>query len=131
MTAWGGALRGVLATAGALAALALAGLAEAAPRFEVTLDPSISKTPMTGRLIVVAATRETPEPRLTVGLAGPAAFAIDVEELKPGSSATVDAKAVGYPMEDISKLPAGEYHVQALMVRYDKVTRSDGKTLWV
>ena len=71
MTAWGGALRGVLATAGAMAALALAGLAEAAPRFEVTLDPSVSKTPMTGRLFVVAATRETPEPRLTVGLAGP------------------------------------------------------------
>ncbi|MCC7267096.1 MAG: hypothetical protein IT546_07110, partial [Caulobacteraceae bacterium] len=131
MTAWGGALRGALATAGAAAALMLAGLAEAAPRFEVTLDPAASKTPMTGRLFVVAATRQTPEPRLTIGLAGPAAFAIDVEGLKPGASATIDATAIGYPMEDLSELPAGDYYVQAVLTRYDKVTRSDGKTIWV
>lgn len=116
---------------GSIAALALAASAQAAPRFEVQLAPSASKEPMTGRIIVAVAKRAAPEPRLAIGLAGPAIFAIDVEGLKPGSTATVDATAVGYPMEDLSKLPAGEYHVQALMVRYDKVTRSDGKTLWV
>ncbi len=115
---------------GSVVALLLGSSALAAPRFEVELTPAASKTPMTGRLIVVATKRDGIEPRLTIGL-NAAMFAVDVEGLSPGGVATVDAKAVAYPMADLSKLPAGDYNVQAVMVRYDKVTRSDGHTLWV
>ena len=120
-----------------LAALGIAGLclagipsfAAADVRFAVTL-PTTVQGPVTGRVIVVTSRRATPEPRLAFGLGGPPAFGIDVEGLKPGETAVVDAKSDGYPF-DLSALPAGEYEVQALLVRYTQAKRSDGHTIWV
>ncbi len=103
--------------------------AAAEVRFAVTV-PATEPGPVTGRLIVVASRRATPEPRLAFGLNGPPAFGIDVENLKPGETAVVDAKSDGYPFE-LGALPPGEYEVQALLVRYTQAKRSDGHTIWV
>ena len=97
--------------------------------FAVTL-PASETGPITGRLIVVASKRATPEPRLAFGLNGPPAFGIDVEGLKPGDTAVVDAKSDGYPF-DLGQLPPGDYEVQALLVRYTQAKRADGHTIWV
>ena len=92
--------------------------------------PASEAGPITGRVVVVTARHAAPEPRLAFGLGGPPAFGIDVDGLKPGETAIVDAKADGYPFE-LAALPAGEYEVQALVVRYTQAKRADGHTLWV
>ena len=51
-----------------VAALGVASPAVAEIRFAVTLPASMAEAPVTGRLIVVAARNETPEPRLAIGM---------------------------------------------------------------
>jgi putative esterase len=121
--------RGVLL---ALAASAFAASAWAAPatRFEVTVPAAVEAKPLTGRLIIAIADKPTPEPRLAIGMTGPVLAAVDIEALPAGKAAVVDAGAVSFPLDSISRLPAGDYWVQPFLVRYDKVTRSDGKTIW-
>ena len=97
--------------------------------FAVTL-PASEAGPITGRLIVVAAKKAAPEPRMAFGLNGPPAFGIDVEGLKPGETAVVGAKSDGYPFA-LGELPPGDYEVQALLVRYTQAKRADGHTIWV
>lgn len=115
-------------------ALLLLGLA-AAPAtaetsFQVTLPASVTKGPMTGRLIVVASKNESAEPRLTVGMQGPPGFGIDMEGWKPGTAAIVDGRADSYPV-DLASLPPGDYYVQALFIKYTQAKRADGHTVWV
>ena len=66
-------------------ALAFTGAAASAQneRFEVTIAPSAHAGPLTGRVVVVVAKQEKPEPRLTISPRGPALFAIDVDQLAP------------------------------------------------
>jgi hypothetical protein len=111
----------------------LAGTADAGaqtPRFEVAIAPAVAQKPVTGRLVVIVSKRETPEPRLAVSPQGPALFAIDIEQLTPGSPVMVDDKALGYP-QPLDQLPAGEYFVQAVLNVYEQVRRADGHTIWV
>lgn len=91
---------------------------------------------MTGRLIVVATRRQTDgapakgEPRLMIGMNGPPAFGMDVENFRPGSTVNLDATSDGFPF-GLERLPAGDYSVQAVLVPYKKAKRSDGHTIWV
>lgn len=101
-----------------------------APRFEVTVSPAASASPVTGRLVLIAATAAQPEPRLAISLRGPAMFGVDLDELKPDQPVVVDDAALGYP-EKLSSLPPGDYFVQAVINVYDRVHRADGKTIWV
>ena len=100
-------------------------------RFEVSLARSAASEPITGRLLVVVSTRETPEPRFAIGLTGPVMLGVDIEQLSPGAVAKVDASADSYPLQSLRDLPAGEYFVQAVVTRYYRTTRADGHTVWV
>lgn len=100
------------------------------PRFEVSFSQSIHAQPITGRLIVVLARKESPEPRLTISELGPPIFGTDVDQLKPGAPAVVDSGALGFPLK-MSELPAGDYYAQAVMNVYTECHRSDGHTVWV
>jgi hypothetical protein len=115
--------------AAGLSAAGFPSLAAAEVTFAVTL-PATEQGRVTGRLIVVAAKKASPEPRLAFGFNGPPAFGIDVEDLKPGETVVVGAKSDGYPF-DLGELPPGEYEVQALLVRYTQAKRADGHTIWV
>jgi enterochelin esterase-like enzyme len=100
-------------------------------RFDVSIPGSVSKEPVTGRLLIAIAKRETPEPRLAIGLSGPMILGLDLEQLPAGKVVTVDAKAVSYPLRSLDELPAGDYFVQATLIRYSQVRRADGHTIWV
>ena len=113
----------------AISALLFSSPAAADVTFSVTL-PAAEQGPITGRLIVVTSKRATPEPRIALGFAGPPAFGIDVEGLKPGQTVVIDAKSDGYPYS-LAELPADEYDVQALLIRYTQAKRADGHTVWV
>ena len=111
--------------------LAFPAVAGANTRFEVSFAASLSKEPVTGRLIVVLSRKETPEPRLTISPYGSPIFGVDVELLRPGSVAVIDDSIQGYPLTSLKELPAGDYYVQALLNVFTECHRSDGHTVWV
>jgi hypothetical protein len=121
-----------LITAACIAAVAVVDIAGAqAPRFEVTVDPAARATPLTGRLVVVVSKTAQPEPRMIIAPQGPALFAVDLDQVRAGRAAIVDAKAsLGYPLP-LAQLPAGDYYAQAIVNVYDPIKRADGKTIWV
>src|SRR5689334_12310459 len=112
--------------------IAFQGVASAQPpRFEVTVDPAARATPLTGRLVVVVSKTAQPEPRMVIAPQGPAIFAIDLDQLRAGQPAIVDAKtSLGYPFP-LTSVPAGDYYAQAIVNVYEPIKRADGKTIWV
>lgn len=101
------------------------------PRFEITL-PSSHKEAVTGRLFVVIAKVDDPEPRLQVGSwrLQTEFLGKDVFQLQPGQATVIDALTLGYPFKSVRELPAGDYYVQALLNVYTRFTRSDNRTIW-
>jgi hypothetical protein len=73
------------------------------PSFKLSFAPGASKAPITGRMFLIIANKDTTEPRLQVGRYGPYLFGVDVTNLKPSTPVTVDSKVLGYPspMKDI------------------------------
>src|SRR5690349_15692574 len=98
-------------------------------RFDVSIPRSVSAEPVTGRLVIAVAKRETPEPRTAIGLTGPMILGVDLEQLPAGQTVTVDATAQSYPLPSLNDLPPGDYFVQATLIRYSQVRRADGHTL--
>lgn len=104
---------------------------QAGPRFEVSFAAAVRAEPLTGRLLVALASKPAPEPRLAVGFTGVPVFAVDIGQLKPGATAVVDGKALGYPIMNMKDLPPGDYIAQAVVIVYTECKRSDGHTVWV
>jgi hypothetical protein len=131
MNAWIPRIAGLAAFAMASLASSVAAAQTAPSEFEVSVPPTAFDKPITGRLIVAVSTKAEPEPRLAININGPAIFGADVEQLHPGKVAVVDADAPAFPMESLAALPPGDYYVQAVLIRYDQVHRSDGHVIWV
>ncbi len=93
-------------------------IASAALQFNVTLQPGLVAAPQTGRLFVILARTNQPEPRATLtraGLNAPYTLARDTDALAPGATAPLDRTAFTFPITNLSDLPAGDYFVQALL----------------
>jgi hypothetical protein len=104
----------------------------AAPRFTISFPASVQAQPVTGRVFVMIARSDKPEPRLQVGfwLQQTPFFGVDVSQLQPGQAAVVDAQALGFPLESLKDVPAGDYYVQALLNVYTEFPRADGHVIW-
>jgi hypothetical protein len=50
--------------------------------------------------------------------------------MKPGDVVEIDQDILGYPLESLKDIPAGEYFVQALFNIYTEFHRSDGHVIW-
>jgi len=100
-------------------------------RFEVSYPASANAGPVTGRVFVMIARRNQPEPRLQIGRTGVPFFGRDIEALPAGKPAVIDATDLGSPIESLSDLPAGDYFVQGFVNVYSKFTRADGHVLWM
>ncbi|HEV2905080.1 MAG TPA: hypothetical protein VGW32_08540, partial [Pyrinomonadaceae bacterium] len=100
-------------------------------RFEISFPATSSAKPLDGRMLLLIANNNTREPRLQISEdpTTQQVFGIDVDGLKPGEGATVDAGAFGYPVRSISQLKPGEYWVQALLHVYETFKRKDGHTV--
>ncbi|GAB3700250.1 alpha/beta hydrolase-fold protein [Spirosoma flavus] len=98
------------------------------PSFSVTFPASQSAKPLDGRLLLILAKGNKSEPRQQVSDAVETAqiFGIDVNGLKPGQAAVVDASVFGYPKKSLKELPAGDYYVQAVLHKYETFNRKDG-----
>ncbi len=100
-------------------------------RFEVSYDKAVASGPVTGRVILVIARSDRPEPRLQMGPNTTPMFGVDAEHLQPGQAVVIDHTTFGHPVDSLSQLPAGDYYVQAILNVYTECRRSDGRTLWV
>ncbi|HKK27577.1 MAG TPA: alpha/beta hydrolase-fold protein [Gemmatimonadota bacterium] len=100
--------------------------------FRVSFSDSIHEGPITGRAFVIVSRDSTPPPRLQAGsfVQTVPMFAVDVDSLAPGATATIDGSTLGYPVRSLGELPPGDYFVQALMNVYTRFERSDGHTIW-
>ena len=97
-------------------------------RIEITIP---SNHPLTGHLVLVLAKKDKPEPREQVSeeYDSAQAFGVDIENLAPGKPIVVDAATVGYPLEHLSGVPAGDYIVQGVFNVYETFHLADGRTL--
>jgi len=113
--------------------LLCAALPAAAQQAIVTLDPSVASGPTTGRLFVIFGRNDAREPRFQAGSYGGSVpfYGMDVDAWKPGAATTVGTKVLGFPFQDLSQIPAGDYYVQALLNVYTQYHRADGHTIWV
>jgi hypothetical protein len=106
-------------------------VAQAEVRFEVSVDRAVHSGPITGRIILVIARSERPEPRLQIGPNATPIFGVDADNLSPGQKVVIDLGAFGHPVDSLSQLPVGDYYVQAMLNVYTKCERGDGRTVWV
>lgn len=99
----------------------------------VRFSRDLADQPIDGRIILILSTNDEDEPRNQV-VDGPAtqqAFGIDVNALSPGENAIIDVNVLGYPLDRLDLVPSGTYRMQAVLVRYETVHRSDGHTIKV
>ena len=106
---------GALLAGAVAAALALRAFA-APPEFEITFDKSVRAEPYTGRVYVVTTTRPRQSPLDGVDWFDTQPFfAQEVENWAPGEVLRIDPdRCLGYP-DDLARLPAGSYRVQAVL----------------
>ena len=100
-------------------------------RFGISFKPEQSEQAIDGRMLLMISTDDSREPRLQIS-DNPNTqqiFGINVDGLKPGDVAVIDETEFGYPAKSISKIPPGEYWVQALLHRYETFHRADGHTV--
>lgn len=98
--------------------------------FSVTAADSLLLSPEDGRLLLFISKQEEPEPRYqaSAGYSSQQVFGMDVEKWK-GESRIIGSGIFGYPVADLNDLPAGEYHVQALLHKYESFDLSAGHTV--
>lgn len=119
-----------------LAAFAVTATAKTRPskqegkfRFAVSLGESVSKKPVDGRVLLLISTDGKSEPRFQVSVDNPntaLVFGLNVDGLKPGDTAYIDANAFGFPLRSISQIPAGEYYVQSVLQIYETFNLANG-----
>jgi hypothetical protein len=107
------------------------GTGQSAMRFRVKVPPEVVSVPITGRVYVMISATNEREPRLQVGRTGIPFFGADVDRLAPGDWGTIDGRAIGFPLDSMAALPAGEYYVQGFVNRYSEFRRSDGHVVWM
>lgn len=99
--------------------------------FRVSFPAAPGAQPLDGRVLLILAKTDKTEPRQQVSDAVETAqlFGVDVNALRPGQAAIVDASAFGYPKRSLRDLPTGDYYVQAVLHKYETFKRSDGHTV--
>ncbi len=99
--------------------------------FAISFPVERSRAPLDGRLLLLISTDGSQEPRMQINdsVKTQQVFGIDVDGLKPGQRAVIDAGAFGYPVKSLDRVPAGTYWVQALLHKYETFRRADGHTV--
>ena len=96
--------------------------------FSVLLPDSLSKKPLSGRLLLIFSIDSTSEPRFQIedGPNSQLIFGMDVDNWKPSTVINFTNSSFGYPIENLKKVPAGNYNVQVVFHIYETFHRKDG-----
>lgn len=101
-------------------------------QFEISFSKDQSATPLDGHIVLMISKNSEQEPRFQItfdATSSQQAFGIDVNGLAPGTPAVVDLATLGYPLENLSQLPAGDYWVQGMLNIYETFHLADGRVL--
>lgn len=115
----------------ALGAVAAVAAEPARLAFELSFPKELSTAPLDGHIVLIISKDATREPRFTVveGIESQQAFGLDVDALQPGKPVRIDQAVLGYPLESLRDLPAGDYHVQAVLNIYETFRLGSGKVV--
>jgi hypothetical protein len=105
--------------------------ANSARSFSVAFSKKVSASAKDGRLLLMLSNDDDNEPRFQIndGLNGQIVFGVNVDNLEPGQTITVDETVFGYPYESLADVPPGEYNVQALLHVYETFELATGHTV--
>ncbi len=112
----------------AAAAVTLAESPKSRLKLEVSFSAERRAQPVDGRVYVMLSKDEKEEPRFQISyrVSSQQIFGLDVDGLAPGKLAVVDAATLGFPIESLGAIAAGDYFVQALLNMYETFHRQDG-----
>jgi hypothetical protein len=101
--------------------------------FTVSFPAARSAAALDGRVILLLSRDLKREPRSHVeaneALASPYLFGLNVDGFAPGKAVVMDDHAFGWPARQLSKVPSGDYLVQAVLNRYETYRLADGRVL--
>jgi hypothetical protein len=116
--------------AGMALALCLSGDARAAAPLRIAVRAAAAHAgpALDGRLLLMVSRDANAEPRFQIseGSTSQQIYGADVEGWNGSAPIVFDGGELGFPLEDLKDLPAGEYTVQALLHRYETFRRADG-----
>jgi hypothetical protein len=100
-------------------------------RFDIGFQAARRQAPVDGRLLLMISNDDRAEPRFQINDSPTTQVivGVNVDGLTPGAAASIDASALGYPIDSLRNLPPGTYTVQALLQPYETFHRADGKTV--
>ena len=103
----------------------------AAERFEISFSKEVSAAPLDGHVMLLISTDAPSEPRfrLSFTVKTAQAFGVDVDALAPGAPAVVDETTLGYPLDSLKDIPAGDYYVQGVFNIYETFHLANGHTV--
>ncbi len=107
------------------------GDAKKTAKFSINFTKELSDQAQDGRLLLLLSKDDKKEPRFQIndGLETQLVFGVDVEGMMPGQEIVVDESAFGFPIKSLENIPAGDYHVQALINRYETFNLKTGHTV--
>jgi hypothetical protein len=107
------------------------GAFKAHPPITVTFPASLSAQPLDGRMLLLFSNDDSAEPRMQIDDTprSQMVFGITVEGLRPGEAVHFEGRSTGYPLTDLSRIPPGDYTVQAVLNVYQTFHRADGSTV--
>jgi hypothetical protein len=109
----------------------LAAVAPLRAQITVSFPASVSSIALDGRVLLLLSTDPSAEPRMQINdtMQSQIVFGTTVDGLAPGQPVTITAEAAGYPIRSLSKVPPGDYYVQAVLNIYQTFHRANGTTV--
>src|SRR6202046_4079962 len=109
----------------------LAAVAPLCAQITVSFPASVSSKALDGRVLLLLSTNPSAEPRMQINdtMQSQIVFGTTVDGLAPGQPVTITAEAAGYPIRSLSKVPKGDYYVQAVLNIYETFHRANGTTV--
>lgn len=99
------------------------------PAFSISFDAALTEAAQDGRLLLLLAAHDGEEPRFLVDNSADTqlVFGLNVEDWQSDTEVVIDESAIGFPLANLSQVPAGTYYAQALLNRYRDFHLGNGK----
>jgi hypothetical protein len=109
----------------------LAIIAPLRAQITVSFPSSVSSKALDGRVLLLLSTDPSAEPRMQISDTPQSqiVFGTTIDGLAPGQAVTITAEDPGYPIRSLSKVPPGDYYVQAVLNIYQTFHRANGTTV--
>jgi len=99
--------------------------------FSISIDGKFTDGPYDGRILLLIAKSNDPEPRFQIsdGPTSQLVFGVTVDSLAAGKEVTIDSTIFGYPLSSIESIPPGDYYIQGFLNKYTTFSLANGHTV--